>query len=403
MTAKSNEVFFGKKKQWSEIKDNLLRCYLSPYMNKILAHGGPVRYVDCFAGPGRFQDGRDGSPLIAVKEIREAVGRSHASSKDVKLYFIEKEHAAELAEVLGRDPLIGEVISGSFENEILPLAKRLQNSNIFCYIDPFGVKVLDSKLLEEFQRLRFNTVEMLINFNSFGFFRWACAHEHIQIDKETNEEFSDFDDDSDQVVDATEESLNRILGTSEWKETIARYNREKSRNRFAGREAEDEIAFLYWRFLKDRFKYVLSIKISVKQSGKAEYHMFFVTRHEDGAILMGDSMGKREGQMQNIREGGQPTLFDVEPEENNPYDVIDHVLEDLRKKGRSRIHLKEFEAIAYTYMTKFIPETDLKKYLKTLEDVGRIKVDRYPETTPNTGRKSGFWEEGRGKSLWIIP
>ena len=88
MSVKSNEVFFDKKKQCSEIKDDLLRCYLKPYMTKILAHGGPVRYVDCFAGAGKFSDGSDGSPLIAAKEIKEALEFSHAFRKDVKMYFI---------------------------------------------------------------------------------------------------------------------------------------------------------------------------------------------------------------------------------------------------------------------------------------------------------------------------
>ena len=101
MTARSNEVFFERKKPWSGIKDDLLRCYLKPYITKILIHGGPVRYIDCFAGAGKFEDGSDGSPLIALKEIREAVEKSHAKNKDVKLYFIEKSHSETLKNVLG--------------------------------------------------------------------------------------------------------------------------------------------------------------------------------------------------------------------------------------------------------------------------------------------------------------
>lgn len=403
MSAKSNEEFFDKKKQWSEIKDDLLRCYLKPYMAKILAHGGPVRYVDCFAGAGRFSDGSDGSPLIAIKEIEGALGFSHAQRKDVKMFFIEKSHADVLSGVLDSHPLVGEVISGSFESEIIPLARRLQRSNIFCYIDPFGVKVLDSRLLDEFLNLRFDTVEMLINFNSFGFFRWACAHEHIQIDRETNEEFAEFTDEDESYVDTTEEALNSILGTSEWKEVIAEYNQTKSRDRNAGKKAVDAIAILYWRLLKRKFKYVLSIKISVKQSGKAEYHMFFVTQHEDGAILMGDSMGKREGKMQDIRENGQPSLFDDDPDTEGSFDVIDEVLEDMRKKKIERIHLKNFEAIVYTFMTTYIPRTELEGYLKKLEREGRIHVERYPEKTPSTGKKSSFWNEDHGNKLWILP
>ena len=403
MSEKSNEIFFDKKKQWSEIKDDLLRCYLKPYMAKILAHGGPVRYVDCFAGAGRFSDGSDGSPLIAIKEINGALEFSHTFRKDVKMYFIEKTHADALSQVLGTNPLVGDVIKGSFENEIIPLAKRLQRSNIFCYIDPFGVKVLDSRLLDEFLKLDFNTVEMLINFNSFGFFRWACAHEHIQIDRETNEEFAEFNDEDASYVNTTEGSLNSILGTTEWKEIIAEYNKAKARDKNAGRNAVDAIAVLYWKLLKRKFKYVLSIKISVKHSGKAEYHMFFATQHEDGAILMGDSMGKREGKMHNIRENGQLFLFDEEEDSEGSYGVIEQVLDEMRKNRVGKIHLKQFEAIAYTYMATYIPETALKNYLKILEKEGRIQVERYPEKSPSKGKKTSFWNEDHGNKLWIIP
>lgn len=402
MSVRSNEVFFEKKKQWSEIKDDLLRCYLQPYMAKILVHGGPVRYVDCFAGAGKFSDGSDGSPLIAIKEIEEVLKKSHAYRKDVKMYFIEKAHADVLSAVLDSRPLVGEVISGSFENEIIPLARKLQRSNIFCYIDPFGVKVLDSRLLDEFLKLDFNTVEMLINFNSFGFFRWACAHENIQIDRETSEEFADLDD-GEALADTTEDALNNVLGSAKWKDVIEEYNSTKATDRNAGKKAVDAIVILYWNLLKKKFKYVLDIKISVKQSGKAEYHMFFATQHADGAILMGDSMGKREGKMQGIRDRGQLFLFDDDAETEGSYGAIDWLLEELRKRRIEKIHLKEFEALAYTYMTTYISESELKRYLKTLEKEGRIRVERKPEKTPATGIKSSFWDEEKGKSLWIFP
>ncbi len=29
--------------------------------------GRPIYYVDCFAGKGKFEDGNDGFPLIALK------------------------------------------------------------------------------------------------------------------------------------------------------------------------------------------------------------------------------------------------------------------------------------------------------------------------------------------------
>ena len=304
---------------------------------------------------------------------------------------------------MGSNPLVGEVISGCFETEILPLATKIQGSNIFCYIDPFGVKVLDSSILDRFLGLKFDTVEMFINFNSFGFFRWACAYERIQIDRETNMKYSDFDDE-EPAVDATEESLNSVLGSSDWKAVIAEYNRTKDNDKDAGKKAVDSIAFLYRRLLKKKFKYVLNIRISVRKSEKAEYHMFFVTQHKDGAILMGDSMGKRECSMKRLRQGNQPELFEFEPVEdkNDPFKVIDDVLDIMRKAEIKKIRLRNFEAIAYTYMKRYISESDIKSYLKDLEKEGRIKVERSPENTPSTGKKSAFWDDCKGKALWIV-
>jgi hypothetical protein len=52
---KDNEAFFGKKRAWSEVKDDLLRCYLKPYVAKILHTGHPLLYIDCFAGKGKLR------------------------------------------------------------------------------------------------------------------------------------------------------------------------------------------------------------------------------------------------------------------------------------------------------------------------------------------------------------
>jgi len=63
---KDNKDFFKTKNRWSEIKDRLLGCYLTPYFQKALKTGQPIFYVDCFAGKGKFEDGKSGSPIIAL-------------------------------------------------------------------------------------------------------------------------------------------------------------------------------------------------------------------------------------------------------------------------------------------------------------------------------------------------
>jgi len=68
--AKDDKDFFKEKNIWSVIKDRLLEGYLIPYFQKVLTTRQPILYVDCFAGKGKFDDGNDGSPRIALK-VRE--------------------------------------------------------------------------------------------------------------------------------------------------------------------------------------------------------------------------------------------------------------------------------------------------------------------------------------------
>ena len=74
--SKDNRSFFKQKKIWSEVKDELLGCYLVPYFNKILSLSNPVLYVDCFAGKGKFDDGKNGSPLIALESLEKSIQQS---------------------------------------------------------------------------------------------------------------------------------------------------------------------------------------------------------------------------------------------------------------------------------------------------------------------------------------
>ncbi|TYZ27327.1 hypothetical protein FZ041_11590, partial [Selenomonas caprae] len=71
--SKKNDDFFIEKKPWSIVKDELLGCYLTPYVSKILHTHRPLVYVDCFAGKGKFEDGTPGSPIIAMDIFKNAL------------------------------------------------------------------------------------------------------------------------------------------------------------------------------------------------------------------------------------------------------------------------------------------------------------------------------------------
>ena len=90
MSQKNND-FFKEKKKWSITKDRILGKYLVPYFQKLMCYGRPICYVDCFAGKGKFDDGQDGSPLIALKCLDKTLSNS-SRTIPVYSYFIELNH-----------------------------------------------------------------------------------------------------------------------------------------------------------------------------------------------------------------------------------------------------------------------------------------------------------------------
>ena len=119
--SKDNKHFFKVKNNWSKIKDKLLRGYLPQYFQKILKTGKPVFYVDCFAGKGKFEDGSDGSPRIALQIRDNCLNKTTVKNANIETCFIELNYADELLKNISEfDNKNGMpvVISGKYEDNI---------------------------------------------------------------------------------------------------------------------------------------------------------------------------------------------------------------------------------------------------------------------------------------------
>ncbi len=84
-------------------KHQLYKRYLDAWWPILLQPSGPnrtlrprVTYVDAFAGPGKYADGEEGSPVFVLRRLLDhvAVDRMHISRQRVRLLFIEKDRAA---------------------------------------------------------------------------------------------------------------------------------------------------------------------------------------------------------------------------------------------------------------------------------------------------------------------
>lgn len=405
---KDNRDFFKSKKIWSEVKDELLGVYLVPYFNKILSMGNPILYVDCFAGKGKFDDGKNGSPLTALQSLERSIEtyRGKLPVPSVFMKFIELNYAADLSSNLAGQPAGRcEVISGRFEDNIIPLLQKSISQhpqiNVFLYVDPYGVKVLNADLFDSVATA-FNTAELLINLNSFGFIREACRVKKIAFREYENDVFGDLEEYDSSTLESIQD-LDCIAGGSYWQEILDRYGKRE----IDCYDAEKEFSRRYKERLRKNYTYVLDMPIRLKCDHHPKYRMVHATNHPDGCILMADNIAKRTDRLViDIQRGGQTSLFQqtAENEEVSEQILMDKMMELL---VNTTFYTRLNQVLANFY-NQYGVLCDLSRLssgrgqggsiLKTLEENGYIDVKRTPPYT-KTGRPSKFWQEKKGYTI----
>ena len=368
----STKEFFKKKKEWSNYKDALLGSYILPYFNKIMSTGVEVVYIDGFAGKGKFDDGTAGSPLLVKEKIYQAKANSRFNTK-ITPYFIEYEHADTLRSNLCDVSM--NVIQGDYRVEVPKILKNSLRKNVFLYVDPFGIKYLDFSIFSELDPRKFNSIELLLNFNSFGFLREGCRL--LKLDMEhIEDELPDFTIDSNDFKNDIA-NMNRIANGDYWQVILADYN--------AGKidifQAEKLFLRQYMKELHKSFNFVCRIPIRYSKSRLSKYQMIFATNNKHGILLMADNMIVCNNHMAVDINKGQPCLFDYE------YRVADCESFIKTELPEEYTELKDFYSSLYRrkgflYLTK-----DMNNAIKDLESKGEVEVTRFPATT-KTGRPS---------------
>ena len=411
--AKDNKDFFKSKNSWSEIKDRLLGCYLRPYFQKILINRRPICYVDCFAGQGKFDDGKSGSPIIALQARDSCLAKTTVGDTRGKIdvCFIELNHAQKLSENIAEfNNTYGHpaIISGKYEEKIEDLLSSKRGANVFLYIDPYGIRALEYELFEKFNNYGFHTLEMLINFNSFGFFRDSCRA--MGVSYNNDEAFRDLNDLVEYApteINSSPQSselLSKIAGGDYWKNIVARYNRGE----INGYEAERMFSTEYKSRLKQQFNYVLDMPIRLKPGQRPKYRMIHVCNHEAGCFLMAENMQKRKDELfTNIQQNRQPSLLDLidtmsSTVENEfmTIDEIEKLFANYLAGISNDIGLKKLLAGFVNEHGLLCDFSMLHSILEGLKQRGTVDIIRTPSTTP-TGKPSVFWDEKKDRQITI--
>lgn len=394
--SKKNDNFFEKKKDWSITKDSILGSYLVPYLAKLFKYGKPICYIDCFAGKGKFDDGNPGSPAIAIECINSGLVKTHSNKARVNGYFIELNYADELKNNVNlmHPNFKTEIIDGKFEDNIDKILNLHYHDTIFLYIDPYGIKALNVEKFNSFKINREKSVELLINFNTWGFFREACRVLKVdfKLDKETAEYLIEYDPSNN----VSREELNIIAGGDYWIKIVQDYKN----GIYDNQKAEQELSKGISNVFKKKYQYVLNVPVKTKATNKTpKYRLFHLTNHEDGCLIMAENMHKRINEAAERQRGGQLSIFDLngEGEIEDLSKVKDNIKSILSNK---EIHL---HPMLCKYFTNYGIDTQASKIREILidfEEQGLIEIIRTPALT-SKGKKSSFMKEEKGHEVII--
>ena len=287
MPLKDDDPRKWEYKEHTRIKHIILEKYLKAWIN-ILGKDRKVCYFDCFAGRGKYLDGTEGSPLIALKAASDLINsRSHI--KEIELTFIEKDKSnyenlkIVLNEELKRDPsryhgiTVHPPINDEFVNvvsQLLEDSKRVPPS--FFFIDPFGFSGIPFKMIQNI--LSIPKTEVFINFMIRDVNRFLNSNNHLH-------------------------SIEELYGMDNVNDVI--------NSRYQNLDREPVLLKLYREQLYKNagVKFTYPFKVNDDEKLQTTYYLIHVTNHLRGCEVMKEIMynagtkgrfgylGPEEGQM----------------------------------------------------------------------------------------------------------
>ncbi len=265
----SSDDFFEGKRLWSKIKDEVLEKYMTPYLAKVNTRGQPILLIDGYAGPGIFEDGTRGSPLIMCEKAEErAKGNYHAIFINNK----RKYHDNLYREIHQRgwsnsaEPRLGDT-----QLVLQELPKTLKSQTVLLYLDPFGPTGCDFNLLAPFlyRSPKFST-EILLTMNMPGMHRLAARH----VDEVGRED--------EEAIRANRQKLTKVFGGDYWKDILWQDIDAEKR--------EIQLIEAYQKKLAEHLPYTRSCPVRERTDKRIKYFIVFASHHRDALVLLNDIM-----------------------------------------------------------------------------------------------------------------
>ena len=242
-------------------KHRVLKSYLDAWLPIMGKRNRRILFIDGFAGPGKYKGGEDGSPLIALKALKNHAARS-AITAEVVFIFVEKDPArADHLEGLVRTERRKlpsncqvRVVASAFDNAVSQWLNMLDDEKkllapSFVMVDPFGVS--DTPMDAIARILQNQRCEVYISFMYEAINRFMRSYEF-------------------------ERHLDRLFGTKDWRDGIGIQDPQARKD-------------FFYRLYKEQLRAAGAknvVHLELYEGNRLVYAIFFGTQHCKGADIM---------------------------------------------------------------------------------------------------------------------
>lgn len=333
-------------------KHALLKTYLDRWFPILGKDNQRLNYIDGFAGPGEYQGGENGSPILAIESAMEHLTR-RTIRPDLIINFIfiesEKTHADHLNRLLDQmripEQFKVRVFEGAFRDRIGGILDKIEADKkslapTFAFVDPFGFSGIPLSLMTRI--LNYKKCEVFVNV-MVDFIKRFLEHPNDSIKAHFQETFGTND-----VLNIPQKPGNRL----------------------------NHILELYRRQLSSHAKFVGRFDMHGRQDRKT-YSLFFATNAPRGFEKMKEAMWAVDKYTGN-------KFSDADP---NPVSLFESwgfepLWDEMRRKFAGKT-VKMADLVTFVIeQTDFLP-THAREILAKREESGEIKV----ETLPNCKRR----------------
>lgn len=353
---------FSQVLEWSAYKHALLTKYLHVWCFKLGSIYRELAFVDTCAGAGKYDDGGDGSPLIAAKyndhpTMLERPTRVtvHAFETDPDIY---PRLVVSLEPFTSRAPPRAFVSNRSFFENPQPVLDATRGMPTLFFIDPYGTEeVTYDRLKHVITDTKRDSTELLVRIDPTMLARYAgwvrsqkragkpvrCADAYGRLLERLNVDSAGIAEDADSEP------------PSKW-----------------------ELLAQYLHMYTTRFRYVQVVHVRAVYDGAAKYAIVHATDSPDGAAHLNDAVSTIEDSLfattYERAQGDQQSLFGTPPRPPR------YSLTELDEQTVTLIQCmpeSEFIEVRAELTRSFGPffrEKDHKAAVKRLMEAGRIET-----------------------------